>query len=136
MSEKLSVVIIEDDSVTSDILRAVVRSDKRMDVVGGARTAARGMELVREIKPALVCLDIGLPDGSGIDVLRDIRDASPETRVLMITGESSFETFMDTMDGGADGYVTKPFHLTRVLDAIRDVLKLHGKTAQTATAES
>lgn len=128
MSEKLSVVIIEDDSVTSDILRAVVRSDKRMDVVGGAKTAARGMEIVREIKPALVCLDIGLPDGSGIDVLRDIRAASPETRVLMITGESSFETFLDTMDGGADGYVTKPFHLTRVLDAIREVLKLHRKT--------
>ena len=69
------------------------------------------MDLIRAIKPALVFLDIRLPDMSGIDVLKEIKDIDPDIIVIMITAYGDSKDALRCMKLGAAAYVTKPFDI-------------------------
>jgi two-component system, NtrC family, response regulator PilR len=84
-----------------------------------AGSVAEAVAALRDYYFDMAIVDIRLPDGSGIDVLRSIKETSPETVVLVITAFASTETAVETMKAGAYDYVTKPFNL----DEIRIVLK-------------
>jgi len=105
---KLHAVIVDDDMIARTLLRGILRSlDVAVD--GEATNARRGLALVQQFAPDLVCLDIGLPDMDGGELLVQVRTECPTARVVMVTSTSDSEKVRQMVAGGARGYIVKPY---------------------------
>ncbi|NSL56752.1 response regulator transcription factor [Uliginosibacterium aquaticum] len=113
----LSVVIIDDNDTTRAMLRSILRAEG-IDVVGEAKDGEAGVALVRKLRPGLVCLDVMMPNISGIEVLAQIKAEMPDVRVLMVTGSTDRDTVQSAIQGGACGYLVKPFNGAKVIASI------------------
>ena len=76
----------------------------------------------------VVCLDVNMPGPSGLEVLKSIQRASPETVVVMITGDATMATVRDAVGYGAAGYIIKPFRAGHIGRAIRAAMKGAGES--------
>jgi two-component system, NtrC family, response regulator AtoC len=88
-------------------------------------TVSETLETVSAENPEAVLLDIDLPDGSGLDLLRDIKREHPEAIVIMITGNVRVETTISALRGGAYEFISKPIHLEELKVSIRNALEAH-----------
>jgi DNA-binding NarL/FixJ family response regulator len=101
-------------------MRLAAESD--IELVGEATDASSGTELVRQQRPALVLIELTLPDRSGIDAMREILTTSPETKVIMLATEADESTQLEALQAGAAGFLLKPIDLEvlpRVLRGVR-----------------
>lgn len=98
-----------------------------------ATTGKDGLELARTRRPAVVLLDLGLPDVDGVEVARAIRKLSPAP-IIVISARDTEEQKVLALDGGADDYVTKPFGPSELLARIRAALR-RAPTENTASGE-
>jgi two-component system, NtrC family, response regulator PilR len=110
-------LVLDDEQSIRKTLK-VILAESEIDV-NEAGSMAEAQALIKDYYFDMAVVDIRLPDGSGIDILRAIKETSPETVVLVITAFASTETAIETMKAGAYDYVTKPFNL----DEIRIVFK-------------
>ncbi|MDB5865993.1 MAG: response regulator containing CheY-like receiver domain and AraC-type DNA-binding domain [Betaproteobacteria bacterium] len=117
-----TIVIAEDNPVVREVLRGVIRQDKRLAVVGEAANGQAAIDLVESLKPELLCLDILMPGMDGLTVLRTLGEKSPETRVIIVTGQSTSEVVTEALKLGAAGFVVKPFNAEKLLRAIHGAL--------------
>ncbi|MFH1737675.1 MAG: response regulator transcription factor, partial [bacterium] len=85
MEEKKRVVIIDDHSLMSGGVKAIIEREPGFAVVGEAQTAQEGLELTAETQPDIAIVDLSLPDRSGIDLTREILAKSPKTKILIVT---------------------------------------------------
>jgi DNA-binding response OmpR family regulator len=124
----MRILLIEDDPM---IGKALVQglSDHGM-TVDWARDGAEGSAALAHAEHALVLLDIGLPEMSGIDVLRTARAAGVPVPVLVITARDSLDDRIAGLDLGADDYIVKPFELRELLARMRAVRRRHNGQAQ------
>jgi DNA-binding response OmpR family regulator len=124
----MRVLLIEDDPM---IGKALVRglSDHGM-TVDWVRDGAEGSAALALAEHALVLLDIGLPNMSGIDVLKTARTAGVPVPVLMITARDGVDDRIAGLDLGADDYIVKPFELGELLARMRAVRRRHNGQAQ------
>jgi DNA-binding response OmpR family regulator len=119
----MRVLLVEDDAMIGRSLdRALSDSGMAVDWV---RSAADCMLAVRDCTYNLLLLDLGLPDGSGLEILRDIRRGSTMTPVIVITARDDVTTRIAGLDGGADDYVVKPFDFDELNARIRAVVRRH-----------
>jgi two-component system, NarL family, response regulator DevR len=95
--------------------------DSGIDVVGEAGSAGEGRRRILELKPDVAVLDARLPDGSGIDVCRDIRSVDASIRGLILTSHEDDEALFCAIMAGASGYVLKNICGSDLIDAIRRV---------------
>ncbi|MCU0560127.1 MAG: sigma-54 dependent transcriptional regulator [Desulfobacterales bacterium] len=114
------VLVIDDDRNIATTL-AVYLEDKGLEVLL-ARSASEGVQLFRREVPDIVILDMKLPDGSGLEVLKEIVATSPGTQVVMITAYATIETAVQAVKIGAFDYLPKPF-VPGQLDLILERLK-------------
>jgi len=105
-------LVIDDEESVRYSFRRVFESDG-VEVLT-ARTAAEGLELVREQRPDAVVLDLQLPDKSGLEVFQDIKALDPRRPVIFITAHGTAETAIEAMKGGAFDYLVKPVDLDRL----------------------
>ncbi|HEX5525825.1 MAG TPA: response regulator transcription factor [Solirubrobacterales bacterium] len=126
--EIASLVVCEDDDVTLDLLCEHLAAD-RFGVMP-APSASDALRLCRYNHPDLLLLDLSLPDASGLDVLRAIREADgvgsrfdPRLPVIVLTGRSGDTDRVRGLDSGADDYVVKPFKYEELRARIRAVLR-------------
>ncbi len=108
-------VLIEDDDFTRSALTQIV--ENHGFTVASAGTLAAGRELLEEHPPGVIITDLQLPDGNGIELLREVQESS-STEVVLITGCATAESAIDALRLGAFDYITKPVdvpHLKRVL---------------------
>ncbi len=126
--ELASVVVCEDDEVTLDLLCDHLAAD-RFGVLP-APSASDALRLCRYNQPDLLLLDLSLPDASGLDVLREIREADgvesrfdPRLPVIILTGRGADVDRVRGLDAGADDYVTKPFLMPELRARIGAVLR-------------
>jgi DNA-binding response OmpR family regulator len=126
--EIASLVVCEDDDVTLDLLCEHLAAD-RFGVMP-APSAADALRLCRYHHPDLLLLDLSLPDASGLDVLREIREADgidtrfdPRLPVIVLTGRSGETEKVRGLDAGADDYLTKPFIYSELRARIGAVLR-------------
>jgi two-component system chemotaxis response regulator CheY len=109
MSEnRITAVVVEDDTVSRTLLRGVLRG-LQVDVMGEAASGRRGIELIRQNTPSLVCLDIGLPDVDGGDLIAEVKSHCPAARVIMVTGTAKNDKVRAALAAGAEGYIVKPY---------------------------
>ena len=112
-----SLVLVDDHQALREGLAALLGS-RGFTVLGQAGSAAAGEDLVRHTAPDLALLDIRLPDGSGIDLARDLLLFHPDLRVVMYTGEGEPGLVAEALDAGARGYVLKAGAFDELLSAI------------------
>jgi DNA-binding response OmpR family regulator len=128
--EIASVVVCEDDTPTLDLLCDHLAAD-RFGVMP-APSASDALRLCRYNHPDLLLLDLTLPDASGLDVLREIRDADgvtsrfdPNLPVIVLTGRGADDDRVRGLDSGADDYMVKPFSYRELRARIGSVLRRH-----------
>ena len=116
-SRVFSVFIIDDNDITRSMLRMIIQGEK-YNVVGEANNGISGMERVLKFRPDIVCLDVLMPNSDGLEVLSQIKQAMPQTLVLMVTASNDRETVMTAIQRGASGFILKPFSTGVVLDTL------------------
>ena len=119
-----TILLIEDDRMLSDAVATALRQDSwRVDIVHD--TGSAQIALVDHTYTAML-LDLGLPNGSGLDVLRAVRARYDPTPVLVITARDQLRDRIRGLDAGADDYLVKPFQIDELLARLRAVLRRAG----------
>jgi len=121
MSDKLRIELVDDHEVVRQGLKALLDAEDDLDVVGEASSVEEAVRRVGFDQPDVVVLDVRLPDGSGVEACREIRDRWPEVRVLMLTSFADDEALMASVMAGASGYVLKQIHGSDLVESIRKV---------------
>ena len=114
------ILVVEDEPDIRAILRALLEGDQYRFIEAG--TAERGEIEGRSHKPDLLLVDLGLPDGNGIDLIRRIRAWSP-VPIIVLSARTMEEQKIAALDAGADDYVTKPFSTPELLARVRAALR-------------
>jgi two-component system response regulator DevR len=120
-NDKIKILIVDDHDIVRKGLAMLVSRQEDLSVVAEAGTIAQAVEKARESVPDVVLMDSRLPDGSGIEACREIRNENPEVKVLMLTSSSDEEAVMGSIMAGASGYLLKEIRSQEVVDAIRRV---------------
>lgn len=115
------IAILDDDPAIREHLTEIVTSCPDYDLAGTAPTIARARDLVVRKQPDLVLVDVGLPDGSGIDFIGFAKQQGG-AKVLMITSFGDRETVVSAIEAGADGYLLKDSSPSVILDGIAATL--------------
>lgn len=102
-------------------LARVLAGEPDVEVVGTGGTVAEGLALLTATRPHVVVLDVHLPDGDGIDALPALHDASPDTRVLLLTGQLDRPVLHRATAAGVPGVLSKAASVTSFVAAVRDV---------------
>src|SRR5882724_8475981 len=113
-------VIIDDHEALREGLAALL-GHGAIEVVGAAGNVAAGVDLVEHTHPDVAIVDIRLPDGSGIDLTRELLARRPDLGVILYTGDSDAELLYDGLDSGARGYALKAGSMDELLAAIERV---------------
>lgn len=118
----LTVLIVDDEPNVVDLVR-VTLEDERVRVLD-APDAATALETLAALQPDLVLLDVNLPDRSGFEICRFIRDDTvlARTKVVMLTAAAQHEDIARGHAAGADHYLTKPFSPVRLLSLVEELL--------------
>ena len=106
-SDRVRVVIADDQRLFAEALEAILSTDGRIAVVGRAADGREAVDLAREHRPNVVLMDIAMPVMDGIDATRTIREELPETSVIVLTGSEAAQDVSRARSAGAAGYVTK-----------------------------
>jgi DNA-binding NarL/FixJ family response regulator len=114
--------VIVDDSGSIRLLLKGVLQEIGIKVIGLATNAQEGIEVVRKFRPALVCLDVNMPGMTGLEALPQMHAASPQTKVVMVTGNASRQVVQEAIAGGAVGYFLKPIRPAKVEEFMRKLL--------------
>ncbi len=116
-------MIVDDHEVVREGLRSLLDRREGMTVVAEAGTVAHAIERALQEKPAVVIMDVRLPDGSGVEACREIRSALPETRMIMLTSYADDEAIIASIMAGASAYLLKQTRGQALVDAILAVAR-------------
>lgn len=118
------ILLVEDDlRIRRELLNALRSGGFEVDVALSLRDGIVATE--REF--ALVLLDLGLPDGDGLDLVRHLRGAGRGVPILILTARDTPESRVRGLDSGADDYVVKPFHMPELVARVRSILRRSGR---------
>jgi DNA-binding NarL/FixJ family response regulator len=120
-SDNIRVILVDDHQVLREGLRLLLKSEEDIQVIGEAENGTQALELAKETKPDVVVMDLGLPDISGIEVTRSIRNQIPGVRIVVLSMHTLKDFILNAIEAGADGYVPKSSTHESLLDAIRVV---------------
>lgn len=122
-ARKRRVVLVDDHTLFREGLRTILQMEDDIDVVADVESAEDIVELVWQLKPDLLLLDIRMPQGSGLDAVPAIVRISPETRVLVLTACDEQEEHVRALMLGAKGVVLKDSARQTLMQAIRTVCR-------------
>jgi len=112
------VVMVEDDPWVGRVNRALVEAEPGFTVVAQAETVRQGRELVQALEPDLLLMDVYLPDGSGLELVQELRGLGLGFEVILITAASDLASVQRALHGGALDYLIKPFQQPRLREAL------------------
>jgi two-component system response regulator DevR len=118
---KIKVYLLDDHEVVREGIRALLESKPEFDVVGESGLAEEARRRIPALRPDVAVLDARLPDGSGIDVCRDVRSVDPSIKALILTSHNDDEALFTSIMAGAAGYILKEVGGGALVDAVRRV---------------
>jgi response regulator of citrate/malate metabolism len=121
-------LVVDDDVMTASIHRSYVERVPGFEVVGEAHTGSAALDAVRQLAPDLVLLDIYLPDMSGLEVLRRLREnGSPHLDVIAVTAAKDVGTLRTAIHGGVIHYLVKPFFFDTLRERLEAYASMQGR---------
>jgi DNA-binding NarL/FixJ family response regulator len=118
---QIRVFLLDDHEIVRRGLADLIGLQSDLEVVGEAGTAAEAITRITASQPDVAVLDVRLPDGSGVEVCREVRSLFPNIHVLMLTSYADDEALFNAIMAGASGYVLKEIRGTDLIAAIRQV---------------
>ncbi|WP_431932970.1 response regulator [Nonomuraea jabiensis] len=117
----IRVFLLDDHEVVRRGVAALLDSEDDIEVIGEAGTAESAIARIPALKPDVAVLDVRLPDGTGVDVCREVRSRVPGLACLMLTSFADDDALFDAVMAGASGYVLKQIHGSDLVGAVRTV---------------
>lgn len=122
MTDQHSVFLVDDHPLVREWLTNLIHQQADLHVCGEAGTAPEALREIERLRPAVVIVDITLEDGSGLELVKDIRRVSPRSLPLMLSMHDELTYAERALRAGARGYVTKRESTRKIITAIRQVL--------------
>ncbi len=123
-------ILIVDDSFYMRTMLKNMLTDAGYEVVGEAANGAQAVEMAASTNPDLITLDVILPDNTGLDVLKSLRQIQPSAKVVMCSAVGQEVIVTEAIENGALAYIVKPFSEEKVLEIVGSALK--NDTAESA----
>jgi two-component system response regulator DegU len=121
----MRVLIVDDHPVTRDGMRSAMAASGEVEVVGEAASGEEAVEAVKKLEPDVVFMDVRMPGMGGIEATSEIRDACPDTKVILFTVEESRTAIADAIRAGVSGYLLKDVSASELIQAAK--LAMEGK---------
>lgn len=116
-------MICDDHTLFCEGIKAILRNEPSLEIVGEASDGRQAVERVKELKPDIVLMDIAMPDLSGFDATRRVREANESVKVLILTMHDDEELVARCLEAGACGYIVKDAPASQLIYAIQTVQK-------------
>src|SRR6478609_6687339 len=120
-ADVIRVFLLDDHEVVRRGVRELLEAEDDIEVVGEAGTAEEAIGRIPATSPDVAILDVRLPDGTGVEVCRDVRSARPDLACIMLTSYADDEALFEAIMAGAAGYVLKQVSGSNLIDAVRQV---------------
>ncbi|KAF0095904.1 MAG: LuxR family transcriptional regulator [Puniceicoccaceae bacterium 5H] len=130
----LSIAIVEDNAEICEELRQIIQETEDLAIVACCRNAASATATLPSLEPDVVLMDIQLPDGSGIEIVSQVKPQLPQTHFVMLTVSQDIDYVFNALSAGAVGYLLKDAPPEEILNALRSAPKgesaLSGRVAR------
>lgn len=130
----MKILLVDDHVLFREGLAGLINSQPDLAVVGAAETAADAINKACTLKPDIILMDFGLPDGTGLDASRAILNTNPEAKIIFLTMHEDDDRLFEALRCGAKGYLLKNTSVNELLSFIRGVEK--GEAAITRSTAS
>jgi len=115
----IRLLLVDDHAVVRTGLRMLLENEEDIEIVGEAGTGQSALQMVERLQPDMVLMDIGLPDMTGIEVTRQVKQQWPQVAIVALTIHEDEEYFFQMLQAGANGYVPKRAAPEELLTALR-----------------
>jgi len=116
------ILLVEDDGPTRRHLARAIEAQPELELAGQAATCAEARALLAESAPDVLLTDLGLPDGSGIELVRELHAAAPAALAMVVTALGNEQTVLAAVEAGASGYLLKDGSYDEIGDALHELL--------------
>ncbi|MFO7868357.1 MAG: response regulator transcription factor [Bacteroidales bacterium] len=123
MNEKdtISIVLVDDHDIVRDGIRALLKNESRIHIIGESSNAQECMHIVEQNRPDIILMDINLPDITGIELTQRITETYPDISVVMLSMHMGSDFILNSIESGARGYVSKTISQEELIRAIYTV---------------
>lgn len=122
----ISVIIIEDDSNIREYLSDAITSSPLCQLLGSAKNLQEGLDLVVRVKADVFLIDLGLPDGDGLDIIKQVAKIQPEAQSLVLSAFGNMRHILSSFEAGATGYIHKS---EMPADVVKQVVQVFNGTS-------
>lgn len=119
----INLLIIDDHQLIIDGIKSLLQEESDIDLILGANNLIQAIEVVNKQSIQVALVDISMPENSGIEVTKKLKEISPDTNVLALTMHEDIQNITDMIEAGASGYIFKRTSMDEVLEAIRTVAR-------------
>ncbi len=120
---KTRILICDDHTLFVEGIKAMLRNETSLEIVGEARDGRQAVELVKQLKPDVLLMDVSMPDMNGFDATSRVHQSDPSVKVLILTMHDDEELVVRCLEAGAAGYILKDAPAAQLLYAIETVQK-------------
>jgi NarL family two-component system response regulator LiaR len=130
---RISVLLVDDHSIVRQGVRAFFEAQTDLQVIGEAETGEHAVQLARQYTPDVVLMDLVMPDMSGVEATRRVKQVSPHSQVIVLTSYYEDENIFPAIRAGALSYLLKDIHPNELVEAVRKAMRgesvLHSSVA-------
>jgi len=122
LPETITVAVVEDNGALRQSLQEILDAKEGMKCVGVFSNGEEALRQLPQLEPAVVLMDINLPEMTGVDCVRQLVKRMPQVLVIMVTIQSNIDAVFASLQAGACGYLHKPVYAKELLKSVRDVV--------------
>ncbi len=126
MTNPYRIIIAEDHTILREGLKSLISTNPRFQIIDEAEDGYQALKIAEKVKPDLMLIDLTMPKMNGLEAIREIKQLSPGTKILVLTVHKAEEYVFESLQSGADGYLLKDADASELMLAMENVLS--GKT--------
>jgi len=130
---KIRILVVDDHVLFREGLVSIIRSEPGIEVVGQAGSVHDAIELAASLKPEVVLMDFGLPDGTGAEAAQVILEKDPDCKIIFLTMSEEDEDLFSAIRSGAKGYLLKNMHPSKLVATVKSVCEGESALSRTMT---